>query len=145
MHTMQPEAACNQAAHLLYKGLSLRLTRKQADPNKPVTAPISWETVAPDFSQYSLPQTLSFNSPMFQGSHIHRRLQLGENIGEGSYGKVYRGKYVGECGHVAVKGEAATRAHRSIQSHSEAYFLSQGDGHPNAVRMRDFFSARGFL
>ena len=71
-------------------------------------------------------------------SDIKRRCSLIRNLGEGTYGRVYVGKYIGEADHVAVKISKAQDLHSPIEA-TEIALLSRLPSHENVVHLRDFF------
>jgi len=60
------------------------------------------------------------------------------NLGEGTYGQVYVGKYIGERDQVAVKISKAQYLHTPIAP-TEIALLTRLPSHENVVHLRDFF------
>ena len=69
---------------------------------------------------------------------IRQRCQLSHKLGSGTYGDVYAGKYIGETKQVAVKISRADRLHLAVAVTETAVLLNL-QGHPNVIRLRDYF------
>ena len=119
-----------------------RLTQKARDPRAAVADPLPWSTIEPPpDSHCSAFQTASATRPArceWENSSIKRRCSLIRNLGEGTYGKVFIGKYTGEVDTVAVKVSKGQHLHKPI-SPTEVALLTRLPSHENVVRVRDYF------
>ena len=131
---LQPPECCWQP-----EAAGRRKRAKSTDERQDVANPIPWTIAIPSVEEYRLPRALSYSGPSFDACHIHRQVQLSEVVGKGAYGTVYVGKYKHEARPVAVKVEVADRVHHELRSCVEIFFLCRGGGHPNVIRVLDYF------
>ena len=127
------------------------MREKTADPSNDVQNPLPWsrlqtqaEEVRGGVVSFAMAKA---QQPMFAGweaSDIKRHCQIIQKLGDGTYGRVYAGKYKGECKQVAVKISTSDRLHHSIQS-TEIALLDRAQGHPNVIYMRDYFYTPYFV
>ena len=142
------DAACSQGAATSSLRPSRRLRSKTFDPHADVRHPVPWSEAAPLHGT----RAASFCSQLgrlsacgaWDACHIKQRCQLIQQCGDGTYGKVYAGKYIGESEKVAVKVSTATRLHQSI-SPTEVALLSRAQSHPNIVGLIDYFYSPFFV
>ena len=133
-------AACSQNADRL--PTRRRLRSKVCDPCATVPDPLPWSAVEQPPDSY----VGAFrNAPTARPAHmdwemsnIKRRCTLIRSLGEGTYGRVYVGKYTGDACHVAVKISKAEHLHKPITA-TEIALLTRLQSHENVVYLRDFF------
>ena len=98
----QEAAACSQDDRVPTRR---RITGKARDPCAAVQDPLPWSAVElPPDSHAGAFRNVPTARPAYtewEVSNIKRRCSLIRRLGEGTYGRVYVGKYVGEAGHVS--------------------------------------------
>lgn len=80
----------------------------------------------------------------WQATRIRQRCQLIEKLGNGTYGDVYVGRYLGEALQVAVKISRADRLHHAVDA-TEIAVLLKLQGHPNVIALREYFYSPYFV
>ena len=80
----------------------------------------------------------------WQESDIKLRVQLIRKLGAGTYGTCYSGKYKGESFQVAVKVSSSSRLHKPVSA-TEVACLLRVQGHPNVIRLRDYFCSPFYI
>ena len=80
----------------------------------------------------------------WQATRIRQRCQLIEKLGNGTYGDVYAGRYLGEALQVAVKISRADRLHDAVDA-TEIAVLLKLQGHPNVIALREYFYSPYFV
>ena len=125
-----------------------RFSGKTRDPCGQVHDPLPWSAVEPvrdsHGGAFRSAATGRPASTEWEMSDIKRRCSLVRRLGEGSYGRVYSGKYTGEAREVAVKISRADRAHQPISA-AEISMLARVQSHDNVVRLRDYFFSPYFV
>ncbi len=150
------EAACSQSGP--------RFFSKQRDPAAPVLNPLPWsrlefppENIGGGTAGFALSRlefstrkrssdgnyledlgyTLHAND-LWMSSPIRQSVELIRKLGDGTFGNVYTGKYLGEKLRVAVKVSRSDRLHKTIDP-VEVALLARCQGHPNVVKLRDYW------
>ena len=121
-----------------------RLKRKVHDPLAAVKDPLPWSAVELAHDSHVVAFRIGLAAaPLLMDwglSDIKRRCSLIRNLGEGTYGKVYIGKYIGEAECVAVKISRAHHLHKVIAA-TEIALLTRMRGHENVIHLRFFLFA----
>lgn len=119
-----------------------RVKGKFSDPRKPVIEPLQWSVAENGVDSRAMAFACGAAvRPAMDAWHdcdIKRHCQLIRQLGDGTYGKVFAGKYVGEWQQVAVKVSTANRVHHSV-SPAEIALMTRVGSHPNVICMRDYF------
>ena len=125
-----------------------RIRDKTHDPCAPVQNPLPWSAVEPHpESHVGEFRAVRGSRPAcaeWERSDIKRRCSLIRRLGEGTYGRVFIGKYEGEAREVAVNISKAQRLHKPIPP-TEIAILNRMQGHENVVSVRDYFFSPYFV
>jgi len=121
---------------------SMRITQKSADPRADVAHPLPWSELEPaeDSRAASFSPTMDAVSAgeAWARNDIRKNCQLIRQLGAGTYGTVYAGKYRQSARLVAVKIEKSERLHKPVSS-AEVMMLLRVQGHPNITTLVDYF------
>jgi hypothetical protein len=135
----QDAAACSQDDR---PPARRRKKDKVPDPYAAVEDPLPWSAVElPPGSHLGGFRSTPAARPAsteWEVSDIKRRCSLIRDLGEGTYGRVYVGKYIGERDQVAVEISKAQHLHTPIAP-TEIALLTRLPSHENVVDLRDFF------